>query len=95
MEWDSLLVLPAYKMIINIEVKSGSGIDALKSAASQTNLHLSIFKKIFGSLLSNEWKFVKAACTSNLKYESIKEYIPCTYCKQFLVTADDLLNFIP
>ena len=90
MEWDSLIILPAYKMIINIEVKSGSGNDPLKSAASQTNLHLSIFKRIFGSILSNEWKFVKAACTPNLELENV----PCTYCKQFIVTADDLLNFI-
>ena len=90
MEWDSLLILPEYKMIINIEVKSGAGFDPLKTAASQTDLHLSIFKNIFGSLLSNEWKFFKAACTPNLI--TINGNQPCKYCKQFILTVSELRN---
>ena len=52
MEWDSLVILPQVKMIINTEVKSGPGINALKKAASQTNKNQKIFKKIFGANLS-------------------------------------------
>ena len=54
LEWDTLIVLPQSKMIINIEVKSGSTINAVQSAADQTNRHLSIFKKVFGPLLSKK-----------------------------------------
>ena len=66
MEWDSLIIIPQVKMIINIEVKSGPSFNALKKAAKQTNAHLQIFKKIFGAHLSQEWKFVKAVFTPNL-----------------------------
>ena len=61
MEWDSLIIMPQSKLIINIEVKSGPGINPLKSAAKQTNIHSKLFLKIFGSILSKNWKFVKAA----------------------------------
>ena len=84
MEWDSLIIVPQVKMIINIEVKSGSGFNALKKAAKQTNAHQGIFKKIFGAHLSPKWKFVKAAFTPNL-YLKIDDSKPCEYCNQFMI----------
>ena len=78
MEWDSLIIIPQVKMIINIEVKSGPGLNALKKAASQTNIHQKIFKKIFGAHLSEEWNFVKVAFTPNLSFK-IGYSQPCEY----------------
>ena len=83
MEWDSLIIIPQVKMIINIEVKSGSGINALKKAAKQTNAHQRIFKKIFGAHLSQEWKFVKTAFIPNL-FLICSE--PCENCKKYVIT---------
>ena len=72
MEWDCLIILPESKQVINIEVKSGSNLTPLKKAAEQTNKHLSIFRNIFGSLLSEEWRFVKSAYIPNIDSDSIK-----------------------
>ena len=66
MEWDILIILPQWKFIINIEVKRGAGLNSLKTAAKQADIHLGIFKRIFGAHLSSEWKFTKAACTVHL-----------------------------
>ena len=85
MEWDSLIILPQVKMIINIEVKSGPSVNALKKAASQTIIHQKIFKKIFGALLSQDWKFVKTTLTPNLALEN-GDGLPCEYCKNFMIT---------
>ncbi len=93
MEWDELVVLPKYKLIINIEVKSGAQIQALKKASSQTVKHLGFFKKMFGAVLSHEWKFVKGACTPNL--EEVSGDSPCKYCRDFIVLASDMLDMIP
>ena len=83
MEWDSLIIMPQVKMIINIEVKSGSGFNALKKAAKQTNAHQRIFKKIFGAHLSQEWKFVKTAFTPNFLLICSE---PCENCKKYVIT---------
>ena len=93
MEWDELVVLPKYKLIINIEVKSGAQIQALKKASSQTVKHLGFFKKMFGAVLSHEWKFVKGACTPNLEVDSGDS--PCKYCRDFIVSASDMVDMIP
>ena len=84
-EWDSLIIIPQLKMVINIEVKSGVSFNALNKAARQTNDHLKIFKNIFGANLSPEWKFVKAAFTPNLSFK-IKDKQPCEFCKKFVIT---------
>jgi hypothetical protein len=93
MEWDSLVIIPEFKIMINIEVKRGKGFNSLKKAASQTKIHLSIFKKIFGSLLSDGWKFVKAAFTPSLELTEDKQ--PCEDCKQFILQQVDYLNMKP
>ena len=85
MEWDSLIIVPQKKIIINIEIKPGPSVNALKKAASQANIHLRIFKKVFGAYLSQEWKFVKAAYIPNISLK-IGDSLPCEYCKQFLIT---------
>ena len=82
LEWDTLIVLPQSKLIINIEVKSGSTINVVQSAADQTNRHLSIFKKVFGPLLSKKWQFLKAAHIPNLRLRQGNQ--PCEHCKQFI-----------
>ena len=79
-------------MILNIEVKSGQGLNALKKAASQTNIHQNIFKKIFGAHLSEEWRFVKTAFTPNLLLKKISDSQPCEYCKKFMITDIQTLD---
>ena len=91
MEWDSLIIMPQSKLIINIEVKNGPGLNPLKSAAKQTNIHSNIFLKIFGSILSTNWKFVKATCNPNLESNSLA----CDICKQFIITEDEFNNLEP
>ena len=93
MEWDSLVIIPESKLIINIEVKSGKGFNPLKKAASQGKTHLSIFKKIFGSVLSDGWKFVKAAFIPNLELNEDKQ--PCEYCIEFILKEDDYFDIKP
>ena len=88
MEWDSLIILPESKVVINIEVKSGSTFTPLNSAAKQTNKHLSIFRNIFGSFCSDEWKFMKSAYIPNLNLEEVKE--PCGFCKQYIITKANM-----
>ena len=90
MEWDSLIILPQVKMIINIEVKSGSGINPLKSAVKQSNIHRKIFTKIFGAHLSQEWKFVKAAFLPNLELKIDDQ--PCEYCNKFVITDSQKID---
>ena len=89
MEWDTLVVLPEFKLIMNIEVKSGQ-LPALKKASKQTVDHLKFFKKMFGAVLSKEWKFLKGACTPNLKVENGDS--PCEYCRQYVISANDIAD---
>ncbi len=89
MEWDTLVVLPQFKLIINIEVKSGQ-IQALKKASRQTVDHLKFFKKMFGAVLSEEWRFLKGACTPNLKLENGDS--PCEYCRMYVVSDKDIAD---
>ena len=97
-EWDSIVVLKETRMIINIEVKSGFNLNALDKAAKQTKAHLGIFEKIFGALLSDDWKFVKAACTPRLNLEAVEnigKVHPCEPCKQFMIAENDLNDMVP
>ena len=91
MEWDSLMIIPQVKSIINIEVKSGPGINALTKAAKQTNVHQGILKKIFGAHLSPDWKFVKTTFTPNLSLK-IEDSQPCGYCKMFMITDNQKID---
>ena len=92
MEYDSLIILPEFKVIINIEVKRGSNVTVLQHAADQTKKHLSFFTSVFGSLLSTQWKFIKAACIPNLISE---KKIPCNNCSHFYVKDKDIINTEP
>ena len=90
MEWDSLLVLPESKMIVNIEVKNSILDDALEKASYQTNRHRNIFKRIFGAVLSEDWKFVKTAFIPNIEFDNLRR--PCQYCRQFIITEREFFN---
>ena len=92
-ESGSLVIIPQSKIIINIEVKYEQGFNSLKLAACQTNKNFSFFKKIYGTFLSAEWKFVKAVCTSNLVLT--EENQPCEACKNFILHQSDLLDMKP
>ena len=83
-----MAILPKYNIIINIEVKRGAAFSKLTIASKQTQMHYSLFKKIFGSSLRKQWNFVKAACVPNLKSE---EGI-CNHCKFFLLNEKTLNN---
>ena len=93
-EWDSIIVLEKAKLIINIEVKTGNNEAILNNAAKQTRNHLVFFRKIFGCLLSNEWKFVTAVCMTNYVFESQKT-VPCNQCKNFVLSKEELYNVKP
>ena len=94
LEYDTLLVIPEFKLIVNIEVKRGSNITLLKKASDQTQKHLLFFTKVFGSLLSSDWRFVTGACVPNLEIEK-KSKVPCVSCKPFYITEEDVLNMEP
>ncbi len=94
LEYDTLLVIPEFKLIVNIEVKRGTNISLLKKASDQTRKHLLFFTKVFGSLLSSDWRFVMGACVPNLEIEK-KSKIPCSSCKPFYITDEDVVNMEP
>ncbi len=55
-----------------------------------------IFKKIFGYLLSSEWKFVTAVCLPNLTdYDENDEHAPCRNCKIFIIDNKQLDDIKP
>ncbi len=93
MEWDSLVVLAEHNLVINIEVKSGPKLSVIKKAAKQTKKHFSLFRRIFGTHLSEEWNFVKAVFAPN--FASSNQNEPCTYCLQFLLTENDIVDLLP
>ena len=96
-EWDLLIVLKETKTIINIEAKKGeNNLDRLVDASKQTTKRLDIFKKIFGYLLSPEWKYVKAVCLPNLRdYDVNDSLAPCGNCRQFIIGNDQLEDMKP
>ena len=95
-EWDVLVIFPDIKYIINIEVKlgpriSGNKLNLLHEASNQTEKHLSYFLKLFGSKLSDNWKFIKAACVPYLKEEKDADS-PCKQCKTYILKENDIFD---
>ena len=77
-EIDTILVLPKYKLIVDIEVKHSPNY--LKKASTQTNIHATAFK-----FISKDWQFIKAACVlDNGKNK------PCRNCKRFIIKEKEL-----
>ena len=95
MEWDSLVVIPEFKLVINVEVKRGPSSQKLREASIQTEQHFLIFRKVFGSLLSPQWDFVKAACMPNLELKTDDKSKPCGYCKQYILKESHLIDIKP
>ena len=79
-ECDSILVLPESKIIVNIEVKSGEGWNAVKEASKQTQKRHELFKKAYCSGLNQDWKFVKAVCCPN-----VDDKKSCESCLQLIL----------
>ena len=79
-EIDNVLVIPKYKLIVDIEVKYSNS--KLKKASNQTKKHADAFK-----FISKDWQFVKAACVLNLERETKKI---CTNCSKFIITEKQL-----
>ena len=79
-EIDTVLVIPKYKLIVDIEVKYSNS--KLKKASNQTKKHADAFK-----FISKDWQFVKAACVLNLERETKKI---CTNCSKFIITEKQL-----
>ena len=82
-EIDTLVFLPEYKLIINLEVKRGQEKNCwknLKKASNQLRKHLELFK----TTVTLDWIFVKAACLAaskeslhkNSKTKQKKNYKP-------------------
>ena len=95
-EWDQLIVLKDTKTVINIEVKKGDTLDRLAEASKQTKKRLDIFRKVFGYLITSEWKFVKAACLPNLKeYDVNNTLAPCGNCSKFIIGSEQLEDLKP
>ena len=94
MEWDSLVIIPQSKMIINIEVKKNAkGFNSLIGASKRAKIHLNTFKKIFESILSAEWTIVKAVSTIKLELNQFNQ--PCDDCKQFILQEHNYLDMKP
>ena len=99
LEWDSLVILPQCKIVINIEVKLGSKdignkLDLLEHAAEQTKKHHDYFQKVFGPTLSKDWNFVRAAC---VPYLTVSEnyYKPCSNCKNYILKENNMFDLFP
>ena len=96
LEWDILVIFPDIKSIINIEVKlgpqsRGNKLTLLHEASNQTEKHFLYFLKLFGSKLSENWKFIKAACVPYLKVQRDADN-PCKQCKRYILNENDLSN---
>ena len=89
-EWDSLIVIPNYKLIINIEVKSGKSWEVLKSASNQTKKHHNFLNKVFGCVLSEDWKFLRSVCMPHYKFEG--DTTPCNNCRKYLLGTTEMLD---
>ncbi len=99
MEWDTLMVIPGRRIVINIEVKRGDTHQVLKYASEQSKKRFRFFKKMFGTHLSEEWTFITAVCMPNLEVgDRMKPEEPlCSYCKEFIVfpkNMDDMQDWI-
>ena len=88
-EWDSIIVVPGSKMIINIEVKTGNSGETLKSASKQTKKHNIFFTKVFGCVLSEDWKFLRSVCMPYYKFDEVST-LPCKQCKKFIIGTREL-----
>ena len=88
-EWDSIIVVPGSKMIINIEVKTGNSGETLKSASKQTKKHNIFFTKVFGCVLSEDWKFLRSVCMPYYKFDEAST-LPCKQCKKFIIGTREL-----
>ena len=90
MELDSIIVLPQFKIIIDIEVKNSSGKNMLQKASKQISTHGCLFKQRFQQLLSPGWKFVKSVCIFDSEQISIKELCNCNNCVKYILSKNDL-----
>ena len=93
-EMDFLIVLPDMKIFINVEVKAKMNdqeklthmvyIDGnLRSAAKQTHKHAMYTSQIHGSIISEQWRFIKvAAIIPNV--DNLERV--CDHCKKFVIT---------
>ena len=93
-EWDTLMIIPKFRTVVNIEVKKGSGMEVLKKAAEQTEIRYQFFKKVFGAILSDDWIFIKGVCMPNLqdKTDEKETTPPCSYCNQHMVSSEHIKN---
>ncbi len=88
-EWDTIMIIPEYNAIINIEVKlgpkdCGDKLELLKDSSEQTKKHFAFMQKIFGGMLSKDWMFVRAACVPYLEIAKDSKR-PCINCQQFIL----------
>ncbi len=88
-EWDTMIVIPSCKLVMNIEVKSGKSWEVLKSAANQTKKHHNFLNKVFGCVLSEEWKFLRSVCMPLIKLEDV---VPCNNCRKYLLGTTELFD---
>ena len=89
-----MIVIPESKIFINIEVKSGENINALKKAADQTNKHLNFARKVFGPMITKGWQFIKSAFSPNFIFGEESKQL-CAHCKQYILSTEDLQDMKP
>ena len=94
-EFDILVLVPKYKLIINIEAKKGSPHKTLKNfgkAAKQSKIRFDIIKK----LIKSDWMFAKTVClsTSKQEMENLNTPKPCETCCEYIIWKDDILKGI-
>ena len=87
-EYDTLVLIPEHKTVLNIEVKNGDKMNLLKEAAGQCRNHRDFFATFFGTIIP-DWSFVSVACVTGfqLDTDNAKEQIkmPCTHCQDFII----------
>ena len=92
-EMDVLLCVPSCNAIMNVEVKRQLNADkkwknfALKKAAIQMNKHSKYVANVHGSILSDDWNFIKIAAILPGDLDRTKI---CKNCEKFIITTDKL-----
>ena len=51
-EWDEIVILPEFKLIINVEVKSTESINNIKKSAGQLKIRCDFFKRVFEPVIT-------------------------------------------
>ena len=95
-EWDFLIILPEFKVVINIEVKRnsdncGNKNTNLRCASDQLDKHARYFAEKHGYMLDDQWSFMKLAA---IKPNVANPKLVCKHCQNFIITEEQNIGMI-